>query len=164
MMYYLGIDPGKAGGLAIINKWSVAQHEYTHVYVTAMLWAGKTVDILGVADWIENIVVDMDDFVAYIEKVGAMPKQGVTSMFNFGFSTGMIHGMLRSWGVPLHEVRPQDWKKDILHGTAKDKAAAADFCRRVYPEVILLATERSKKPHSGISDALCIARYATLNY
>lgn len=163
-MYYLGIDPGKGGGMAIINKWSGAQNSYTHVHVTPMIWAGKSIDIIAMADWIENIVDNVDDFVSCIEKVHAMPHQGVTSMFNFGFSTGMIHGMLRSWGIPLHEVRPQDWKKDILHGTAKDKAAAADFCRRVYPGVNLLATDRSRKPHSGIADALCIARYATLKY
>jgi crossover junction endodeoxyribonuclease RuvC len=98
--------------------------------------------------------------ICYIEKVSAMPKQGVTSMFNFGFSTGAIHGIVATLGIPRYLVTPQRWKNNILVGTKKDKEAAIDYCRRAFPSVTLLATEKSRKPHSGMADAICIALYA----
>jgi crossover junction endodeoxyribonuclease RuvC len=85
-------------------------------------------------------------------------------MFKFGFVTGVMHGIISTLAIPLYLVTPQAWKKKILAGTAKDKDAAIDYCRRVYPDVSLLATERSRKPHDGMADALCIARYAQETY
>ena len=105
-----------------------------------------------------------DHVICYIENVSAMPKQGVVSMFNFGFSTGAIHGIMAAMSIPRHLVTPQAWKKLILSNTEKDKKAAVDYCRRVYPDISLLATERSRKSHSGMADALCIARYALLTH
>ena len=150
---YIGIDPGKSGGIAIILE--------DEVKVTPMILAGKDVDVGAVAHWIGYITNNYPTTViACIEKVHSMPKQGVASSFKFGFVTGVMHGIIRTLGIPLHMVTPQAWKKRILAGTPKDKDAAIDFCRRVYPNVNLLATERSRVPHSGIADALCIAKYA----
>jgi len=158
MLYYLGIDPGLKGGIAIIHANEAPR-------VTAIPLAGKATDVMAVSNWIHDMTNDYNDpVIACIEKVHAMPGQGVSSMFKFGFVTGVMHGIIGTLGHSLHLVTPQAWKKQILAGTPKDKDAAIDFCRRVYPNVNLLATERSRKPHSGIADALCIARYASLNF
>lgn len=85
-------------------------------------------------------------------------------MFKFGFVTGIIHGVLGTLGIPRYEVPPQTWKKRILSGTLKDKAAASDWCSHVYPNVSLLENSRCHKPHSGMSDALCLAHYAMVTY
>ena len=155
---FIGVDPGKSGGIAIINVFT------NEIFVTPMILSGKDVDAKAIADWITSNTYKYEHPITCIEKVHAMPGQGVTSMFKFGFVTGVMHGIIRTLGIPLHLVTPQAWKKEILAGTPKDKEAAIDFCRRIYPQVNLLATERSRKPHSGIADALCIARYAKEKY
>ena len=157
---YIGIDPGKTGGIAILQD--------NKIYITPMLLAGKDLDVSAIARWIidNGIIIGQsrENICACIEKVHSMPKQGVASSFKFGFVTGVMHGIIRTLGIPLHLVTPQAWKKEILAGTPKDKDAAIDFCRRIYPEVNLLATERSRVPHSGMADALCIARYASVKF
>ena len=153
-MNYIGIDPGKSGGIAIIDT------EINSTHVTPVILSGKDIDAFAISKWIIHILKGRNNVVACIEKVHAMPGQGVTSMFKFGFVTGVMHGIIRTLGIPLHLVTPQAWKKEILAGTPKDKDAAIDYCRRVYPNVNLLATPRSRKPHSGMADALCIAEYA----
>jgi len=151
---YIGIDPGKSGGLVAI----ISDHT---VETTPMLLAGKDIDIARTTKWIHTHSI-RDSTVVCIEKVHAMPGQGVTSMFKFGFVTGVMHGIISALELPLFLVTPQTWKNKILQGTKKDKAAAVDYCRRVYPRISLLATKRSRVPHSGMADALCIARYAQL--
>lgn len=47
---------------------------------------------------------------ALVEHVGSMPKQGVASAFNFGFTTGAIHGILAALGVQSHTVTPAQWR------------------------------------------------------
>jgi len=152
----IGIDPGQSGGLAIIDT------RLSEPRVVPMPLAGKSVDWAEVAYWLRLFAPATRSAVAYVEKVSAMPKQGVSSTFKFGCNVGGIHGVLGALGIPMALVTPQAWKKRVLAGTAKDKAAAIDYCRRRWPHVSLLATERSRKPHDGMADALCIARYAQL--
>lgn len=157
-MLYIGIDPGQTGGIAVIQNHKV-------ISVTPMILAGKFIDVIGTTFYFKEIMKFVDSplrITACIEKVHSMPQQGVSSSFKFGRHTGTMYGIVGALGIPLFEVTPQKWKKVVLEGTAKDKAAAADFCSRVYPYISLLATERSRKPHTGIVDAICIARYASL--
>jgi hypothetical protein len=152
---FIGIDPGLGGGIAIIYT----NGSLPEVYPMPM--AGKDLDLTKLA----NILTMRDIItVAVIENVHAMPGQGVTSMFKFGFVTGAVHGVLAALGIPRYLVSPQTWKKTILADTAKDKLAAIDWCSRTYPNVSLLATTRSKKAHSGMADALCMVHYAKLKY
>jgi crossover junction endodeoxyribonuclease RuvC len=155
-MIYIGIDPGKTGGIAIISECGVDA-------ITPMIIAGKDIDLAATAEWIDYHV-DEDHAICYIEKVSAMPKQGVTSMFNFGFSTGAMHGIVATLGMPRYMVTAHQWKIKVLAGLdwKGNKGAAIDFCRRAYPDISLLATEKSRKPHSGMADALCIARYGLI--
>jgi crossover junction endodeoxyribonuclease RuvC len=153
MMYYIGVDPGKTGGIAII-RYAVREV----IAITPMIIAGKDIDLSATVDWLDKYLGD-HSVECYIEKVSAMPKQGVTSMFNFGFSTGAIHGIMAALNIPRHLVTPQQWKNVVLVNTKKDKDAAVDYCRRIWPDTSLMATERSRKAHSGMADALCIAKY-----
>lgn len=157
MTIIIGIDPGQSGGVAFIDTEAP---QYQHAY--PMPVAGKQVDWCALArlthDARERASLQRDA-IAYVEKVGAMPKQGVSSTFKFGVNVGGIHGVLAALGIGYELVTPQAWKKRVLAGTTKDKAAAIDFCSRRYPDVSLLATERSRKAHDGMADALCIAHY-----
>lgn len=140
---FIGIDPGKSGGIAVINtedksSWTVAYSDE------------KLLQILSRAT--------KHSAICCLEKVGAMPGQGVVSMFNFGKAYGYIKGVLEAFNIPYQEITPQKWKKEF--GLSSDKAASVEVCRRLFPDVELLATPRCKKPHDGMAEALLMAEYA----
>jgi len=110
---YVGIDPGQSGGIAFIKDEKV-------IALTPMILAGKFIDVRKTAKYI-NDILNFENAIACIEFVHAMPKQGVSSSFKFGFVTGTMHGIIGTLGISLHMVTPQKWKKEILEGTAKDK-------------------------------------------
>jgi crossover junction endodeoxyribonuclease RuvC len=142
----IGIDPGQKGGLASVGGSNEA---------TPMPLAGKELDALAIANWIKEQNPDL----VVIEKVHSMPKQGVSSTFKFGKGYGIAIGVVQALGIPLIFVTPQAWKGRVLAGTTKDKAAAVSYVRSKYPHLSLLATSRSKVPHDGMADAVCIAEY-----
>lgn len=151
-MVVLGIDPGLTGGLAIRAKDALLYEP--------MPVAGGEIDLAGLTRWLkahrESIAI------AYIEKVAAMPKQGVASTFKFGDGFGSVKGVLTALGIPYELVTPQRWMK-VMHAgvkpdlTAKQRSQLA--ASRVFPTANFLATEKSKKPHEGMVDAALIAEY-----
>ena len=148
-MIYIGVDPGKSGGYAVIGSDGSAK---------AYPWDDERfVSHMKGA----TIMRDMEGhkLVACVEKVGAMPGQGVTSMFNFGKSAGYIEGVLAALGVSYQLVMPKRWKAEFtLNG--KDKAASVEVCRRLFPEVNLRPTPRCRKDSDGMAEALLMAEYA----
>lgn len=166
-MKIVGIDPGINGGICFLKDNEIRAviptptKEYT-VGTGKKIKTKKMVDAVVVADLLKHYKPDY----IIIEKVGAMPNQGVTSMFSFGLATGIMYGIAGSVGLYPIEVRPQEWKKIILEGSDKDKEAAIQFCYKHFPFINLKATNRSKKDHDGMADAVCIAcygRYLKLN-
>jgi crossover junction endodeoxyribonuclease RuvC len=143
---FIGIDPGKSGGIACIDTEESSTH--TQPYSDQAL-----IELCSIVSRNWN-----KDVVCCLEKVGAMPGQGVVSMFSFGQSVGYIKGVLESFRIPYQEITPQKWKKEF--GLNSDKAASAEVCRRLFPDVSLLATPRCKKPHDGMAEALLMAEYA----
>jgi crossover junction endodeoxyribonuclease RuvC len=153
-MIIIGIDPGKTGGIAVLAE------DWYDVYPIPL--AGDEIDMTSIYSSLRLAIEPSrsdQHIAAFIEKVGAMPGQGVSSMFSFGFTTGALHGIIASLGIPRYMVTPQAWKKVVLEGTSKDKNAAIEYCRRAYPFISLLATDRSKVCHTGMADAICIAEY-----
>jgi crossover junction endodeoxyribonuclease RuvC len=89
---------------------------------------------------------------AIIERVGPMPKQGVTGVFGFGRSLGVIEGILASRLIPVEWVTPQKWKK--YHGLiGKDKDASRTLVIEKYPDY---ADQFSRKKDIGRADAVLI--------
>lgn len=154
MKTVIGVDPGKSGALA-------AMREDGTVTFLIMPIIDNEIDITSISKWISNIIVDMTCRPLYsvIEKVHSMPQQGVASTFSFGYNTGVLHGILGTLAVPRLVVSPQSWQKSILKDTNRDKGIAIAYVMRMYPELDITPTIRSKKPHSGVADAICIARY-----
>ena len=102
---------------------------------------------------------DKHRIVASVEKVGAMPHQGVVSMFNFGKSAGYIEGVLSALGIPYQLIPPSTWKREFsLIG--KDKKASIEVCHKLFPEVDLKRTERCKTDSDGKAESLLLACYA----
>lgn len=145
MKIYVGIDPGKSGALAVIypngniDTYPFNPDEY--------------------ADVLCGLSLNVDyDIMCCLEKVGAMPGQGVVSMFNFGHNLGFIEGLLKANEIPYQLVPPQTWKKEF--SLSGDKAKSIDVCKKLFPKVNLLATQRSRKPSDGIAEAILMAEYA----
>ncbi len=142
---YLGIDPGKAGGYAYISEDGTEAFPFDERELIGFLSVYK-----------DNIRF------CVLEKVGAMPGQGVTSMFHFGENFGFIQGVLKSFGIPYELVPPQKWKKEF--SITKDKNKSIEVCKRLFPAVNLKRTEGCKKDHDGMAEALLMAEYARRKY
>jgi crossover junction endodeoxyribonuclease RuvC len=99
--------------------------------------------------------VDKKDIKVIIEQVSAMPGQGVTSMFNFGQSYGILKGMCSAMQLPMYFVRPAKWKKYFgLINTEKD--ASRTKAIEIFP---YFSSNLSKKKDSNKADAILIASY-----
>ena len=143
-MIYIGIDPGKKGGVATISEDGVKVYQWDDQRFIE--------DMRQHANW-------LDKCVACVEKVGAMPGHGVTSMFSFGQSYGFILGVLAAFGIPYQLVSPATWKREF--GLLKSqKQGSVDVCKRLFPGVNLLPTERCRKESDGMAEATLIAEYA----
>ena len=94
-----------------------------------------------------------------LEKVHAMPKQGVASTFSFGENFGWCKGLLEAHGVPYQEVPPGVWKKPFgLLNTDKQHSIAV--CKKLFPDAVLRPNERCRVDNDGMAEALLMAEYA----
>ena len=84
-----------------------------------------------------------------------MPGQGVTSMFNFGQSFGVIKGVCAALKLPIYFVRPVKWKKHFnLIKTHKD--ASRTKVIEIFPHI---SSKISRKKDSNKADSILIAKY-----
>ena len=147
-MTYIGIDPGKRGGVAVIKDLTDERIVEVHPYSDDTL---KKVCKELTADW-KNVIL------CVVEKVGAMPGQGVTSTFNFGKSFGYILGVLEANGIPYQLISPQRWKKHF--SLTNDKNKSIQTAKRLFPSVSLLPTDRCRVESDGMAEALLMAEFA----
>ena len=143
-MIYIGIDPGKDGALAMISDVGAA----SVVVFDPDIYKSALRAFPGQAR-------------AVLEHVGAMPGHGVTSTFSFGENFGYIKGLLEAYQIPYELVRPQRWKKAF---GISGKNQSVEVCKRLFPGVSLRRTERCKKDHDGMAEALLMAEYARRNH
>lgn len=144
MAELIGIDPGLSGGIVAIDDEYFAVHEMPVI-------KNGTKSMID-ADALAKILRQYTVKLAVIEKVGAMPGQGVTSMYNFGYGCGIIEGLAASFAVPRVYVRPQEWQKHIFVGIDKSlgKKRGLQYCQQRFPSV---------QWTEGTADAACIALY-----
>ena len=148
-MIYIGIDPGsKSGAYALLGSDNS---------VTAFPWDNDRFvnHIRGL-----TIMRDMEGekVMAVIEKVNAMPKQGLSSTWVFAENFGYIQGVLHAFGIPFQLVPPRVWKKAFSLNS--DKANSIEVCHRLFPSVSLKRTERSRTDDSNLAEAILMAEYA----
>ena len=98
------------------RRWNLIEWDLMPV-----LKVGKASRVNAAA--LADMLRDFDDGEAYVEQVGAMPGQGVASMFSFGHAAGVVAGVLGAMQIPVTLVTPQGWKKRAdLIGKGKDAA------------------------------------------
>ena len=149
-MIYIGVDPGKNGGIAKINT--------DNGFVKTVTFSEESL----ISELEGYFMFDKSPLRCVLEKVNAMPGQGVVSMFNFGQNYGFIQGVLKAYGIPYELVTPQKWKKEF--SCTSDKNTSIEVCKRLFPGVNLKATDRCKKDHDGMAEALLIAEYGRRHY
>lgn len=148
-MIYIGIDPGsKSGAYAIIDDagayvfpWDDRMFVDSMKVVTMVQEGGKPAKA-----------------VACVEKVNAMPKQGLSSTWVFAQNFGYIQGVLSTLGIKFQLVPPRVWKKE--YSLTSDKAKSIEVCHKLFPDVSLKRTERSRKDDNNLAEALLMAEYA----
>jgi crossover junction endodeoxyribonuclease RuvC len=153
-MRIIGIDPGLAGAIAILEENKVIE-----MFDMPVMSDGKKnkrqLNSAFLVKLIKDNIKDMEKTVIVVEQVNAMPGQGVTSMFNFGQTFGAIKGICAALGLPIFFVRPAKWKKHFeLINASKD--ASRTKVIEMYPS---LSDKLSKKKDVNKSDAILIARF-----
>ena len=159
-MIIFGIDPGVSGAISILRNKDVLE-----VFEMPTMIDGKKNKKQVNGSELSNIIMNTINFkssefkkeevVVVVEHVNAMPGQGVTSMFNFGQSFGVIKGICAALRLPIHFIRPTKWKKHFnLINTNKD--ASRTKVIEVYPKI---SGKLSRKKDSNKADAILIARY-----
>lgn len=155
MAIFCGIDPGKSGCFCILKNntpyfYDWPKDDNIHLYF------GLLQNELVTATKEEMISL------AILEKVHAMPKQGVTSMFNFGMNFGIWQSFLSVVGIPHRIVTPQQWMKGLV--TKSDgpdtKSAVKNVATRLFPNAELYGPKGAYK--DGRGDALLMSYYASL--
>jgi crossover junction endodeoxyribonuclease RuvC len=99
--------------------------------------------------------IDKRDIRVIIEQVSAMPGQGVTSMFNFGQSFGILKGMCSAMQLPMYFVRPAKWKK-YFNLINSEKDASRTKAIEIFP---YFSSNLARKKDSNKADAILIASY-----
>jgi crossover junction endodeoxyribonuclease RuvC len=120
--YSIGIDPGLSGAIAIISPESLKIFDMPTMTVERNGKAKRQVSASELAEML--YLYSGRDCHVYCERVGAMAGQGVTSVFSFGRSFGMIEGILAAFKMPVTFVPPATWVKAVGRGQGKDASRA----------------------------------------
>ena len=154
-MLIIGIDPGISGSICFFEDGKILE-----VIEMPVMTEGKKnkKQVNGAQiynEFLKRINNKGDQTRVVIEQVSAMPGQGVTSMFNFGQSYGILKGICSAMQLPMFFVRPAKWKKYFnLINSQKD--ASRTRAIEIFP---YFSTQLSKKKDSNKADAILIASF-----
>jgi len=154
-MIIFGIDPGVSGAICVLNKRKIVE-----VYEMPTMIDGKKnkrqvngAEVTNI--FLKELSYEKKEAKVVVEQVNAMPGQGVTSMFNFGQSFGVIKGVCAALRLPVYFVRPVKWKKYFnLIKTNKD--ASRTKVIEIFPNI---SSKISRKKDSNKADSILIAKY-----
>ena len=155
-MLIIGIDPGMSGSICFFEDGKIID-----VIEMPTMTDGKKNKRQVNGSQIYNEIYSRIDKIekknirTVIEQVSAMPGQGVTSMFNFGQSFGILKGICSAMQLPMYFVRPAKWKKYFgLINSEKD--ASRTRAIEMFP---YFSSQLSKKKDSNKADAILIASF-----
>jgi len=154
-MLIIAIDPGISGSICFFEDGKILE-----VIEMPVMTEGKKnkKQVNGAQIYNEFLKrINRKDYEirVVIEQVSAMPGQGVTSMFNFGQSFGILKGICSAMQLPMFFVRPNKWKKYYnLINSQKD--ASRTRAIEIFP---YFSTQLSKKKDSNKADAILIASF-----
>ena len=155
-MLIIGIDPGISGSISFFDDGKILDV----VEMPTMIEGKKNkrqVNGSQIYNEISKRIRNLDkkNVRVIIEQVSAMPGQGVTSMFNFGQSYGILKGICSAMQLPMYFVRPAKWKK-YFNLINSEKDASRTKAIEIFP---YFSSNLSKKKDSNKADAILIASY-----
>lgn len=155
MSVFLGIDPGLDGALAVLGEdGALVVHDMPTLGVTRGGKNKRDVDVYELARLVDETLKTHPSPIAYVERVGAMKGQGVSSTFAFGKAYGVVIGILAGNFVRLEFVAPVTWKRAM--GVTKDKDGARARASALSPRHCGLWP---LVKHHGRAEAALIALY-----
>ncbi len=155
-MLIIGIDPGISGSICFFQDGKILD-----VIEMPTMNEGKKnkrqVNGSQIFNEISRRVhkIEKHEIKVVIEQVSAMPGQGVTSMFNFGQSFGILKGICSAMQLPMYFVRPTKWKK-YYNLINSEKDASRTRAIEIFP---YFSSQLSKKKDSNKADAILIASF-----
>ena len=153
-MRIIGVDPGLNGALAVLDGNKIIE-----VFDIPVMAEGKKnkrqLNSAELSSILRNNMLNNENTIVVVEQVNAMPGQGVTSMFNFGQSFGVLKGICSAMQLSMFFIRPAKWKKYFgLIKTEKD--ASRTKVIEIFPYI---SSQLSRKKDSNKADAVLIASF-----
>ena len=155
-MIIIGIDPGISGSICFFEDGKI-----NDVIEMPTMTEGKKNKKQVNGSQIYNEILkrtnkfQRKDIRVVVEQVSAMPGQGVTSMFNFGQSFGILKGICSAMQLPIYFVRPAKWKK-YFNLINSEKDASRTRAIEIFP---YFSSQLSKKKDANKADAILIASF-----
>ena len=155
-MLIIGIDPGISGSICFFKDGKILD-----VIEMPTMTEGKKNKKQVNGSQIYNEIfkrvneLETSDIRVIVEQVSAMPGQGVTSMFNFGQSFGILKGICSAMQLPIYFVRPAKWKK-YFNLINSEKDASRTRAIEIFP---YFSSQLSKKKDANKADAILIASF-----
>jgi len=155
-MLIIGIDPGISGSICFFEDGKIID-----VIEMPTMTEGKKNKKQVNGSQIYNEILkiikmrEKQNIKIVIEQVSAMPGQGVTSMFNFGQSFGILKGICSAMQLPMYFVRPAKWKK-YFNLINSEKDASRTRAIEIFP---YFSSQLAKKKDSNKADAILIASF-----
>ena len=155
-MLIVGIDPGISGAICFFKKGTIVEV----IEMPTMAVGKKNKKQVNGAQISNEIIgriknIEKKDIKVIIEQVAAMPGQGVTSMFNFGQSFGVLKGICSALQLSMYFVRPAKWKK-YYNLINSEKDASRTKAIEVFP---YFSSQLAKKKDANKADAILISNY-----
>ena len=155
-MLIIGIDPGITGAICFFEDGKIIDV----VEMPNMAEGKKNKRQVNGAQIYHEISkriknLEKKDIKVIIEQVAAMPGQGVTSMFNFGQSFGVLKGICAAMQIPMYFVRPAKWKK-YFNLINSEKDASRTKAIEIFPH---FSAQLSRKKDSNKADAILISSF-----
>ncbi len=155
-MLIIGIDPGISGSICFFQD-GVVKDVIDMPTMTDGKKNKRQVNGSQIYNEISKRIINTDkkNVKVVIEQVSAMPGQGVTSMFNFGQSFGILKGICSAMQLPMYFIRPAKWKK-YFNLINSEKDASRTKAIEIFP---YFSTNLSKKKDNNKADAILIASF-----
>ena len=155
-MLIIGIDPGISGSICFLEDGIIKDV----IEMPTMIEGKKNKKQVNGSQIFNEISLriktyEKKNIKVVVEQVSAMPGQGVTSMFNFGQSFGILKGMCSAMQLPMFFVRPAKWKK-YFNLINSEKDASRTKVIEMFPTI---SNKLSKKKDNNKADAILIAQY-----
>jgi|TARA_Y100000389_G_C17306898_1_gene435884 crossover junction endodeoxyribonuclease RuvC len=155
-MLIIGIDPGLSGSICFFENGKILDV----IEMPTMAEGKKNKKQVNGAQVYNEIFIriskiEKQNIKVVIEQVSAMPGQGVTSMFNFGQSFGILKGICSAMQLPIFFVRPAKWKK-YFNLINSEKDASRTRAIEIFP---YFSSQLSKKKDSNKADAILISSF-----